>query len=75
MRSCGRWDSGQTVLETGSPNRRFFDVPVLNDSRREEIGFWLEPEGPGTYRWTVSCSEGDRRAAETGKPCSPVNQG
>jgi len=50
-------------------------VPVLNDSRREEIGFWLEPEGPGTYRWTVSCSEGDRRAAETGKPCSPVNQG
>jgi len=46
--------------------RRFFDVPVLNDSRREEIGFWLEPEGPGTYHWTISCSEGDGRAAETG---------
>lgn len=45
---------------------RFFDVPVLNDSRREERVFVLEPEGPGTYRWTVSCSEGDRRAAETG---------
>jgi len=46
--------------------RRFFDVPVLNDSRRGEIRFWLEPEGPGTYHWTISCSEGDRRAAETG---------
>ena len=44
----------------------FFDVPVLNDSRRGEIRFWLEPEGPGTYRWTISCSEGDRRGAETG---------
>ena len=46
--------------------RRFFDVPVLNDSRRGEIRFWLEPEGPGTYHWTISCSEGDGRAAETG---------
>ncbi len=46
--------------------RRFFDVPVLNDTQRQEIGFWLEPEGPGVYRWTISCSEGDRRAAETG---------
>lgn len=45
---------------------RFFDVPVLNDSRREEIGFWLEPEGPGTYCWTVSCSEGEWEATETG---------
>ena len=46
--------------------RHFFDVPVLNDSRRGEIRFWLEPEGPGTYHWTISCSEGDRRGAETG---------
>jgi len=45
---------------------RFFDVPVLNDSRRGEIGFWLEPKGPGTYHWSISCSEGDGRAAETG---------
>ncbi|MFA7198227.1 MAG: M28 family metallopeptidase [Methanoculleus sp.] len=46
--------------------RKFFDLPVLNDSQRQEIGFWLEPEGPGTYHWTISCSEGDRRGAETG---------
>ncbi len=45
---------------------RFFDVPVLNDSRRGEIGFWLELEGRGTYCWTVSCSEGEWEAAETG---------
>lgn len=46
--------------------RKFFDLPVLNDSQRQEIGFWLEPEGPGVYRWTISCSEGDREATETG---------
>jgi len=48
-------------------DRRFFDVPVLNDSRREEIRFWLEPEGPGVYQWTISCSEGDRGGAKTGR--------
>jgi hypothetical protein len=47
-------------------DRRFFDVPVLNDTRREEIGFWLEPEGPGTYNWTIFSSEGDREATGTG---------
>ena len=46
--------------------RKFFDLPVLNDSQRQEIGFWLEPEGPGVYQWTISCSEGDRGGAETG---------
>ena len=47
-------------------DRRFFDMPVLNDSRREEKTVILDPEGPGTYHWTISCSEGDGRAAETG---------
>jgi len=47
-------------------DRRFFDVPVLNDTRQYETGFWLEPEGAGVYRWTISCSEGDREATETG---------
>ena len=46
--------------------QRFFDVPVLNDSRQSEIVLWLEPEGPGIYHWTISCSEGDREAKETG---------
>ena len=73
---CGYRDTGDAFLRTvgfrtdgpgdRKSDRRFFDVPVLNDSRREEIGFWLEPEGPGTYHWTISCSEGDGRAAETG---------
>jgi len=42
------------------------DLPILNDSRQSEIVLWLEPEGPGTYHWTISCSEGDREATETG---------
>lgn len=46
--------------------RRLPDLPIFNDSRREEIGFWLEPEGPGTYDWIIFCSEGDREATETG---------
>lgn len=45
---------------------RFFDMPVLNDTRQSEIVLLLDPEGPGTYHWTISCSEGDHRAAETG---------
>ena len=45
---------------------RFFDVPGLNDTRKREIGFWLEPDGPGTYRWIISCSEGDEKATEVG---------
>lgn len=47
-------------------DRRFYDVPVLNDSQRQELVFWLEPEGPGTYTWTVSCKESDGETAETG---------
>lgn len=49
-----------------NPGRRFFDVPFLNDTRGEEIGFWLEPDEPGLYRWTISCSGGDGKAAGTG---------
>jgi len=45
---------------------RFFDMPVLNDTRQSEIVLLLDPEGPGTYHWTISCSEGGHRAAETG---------
>lgn len=73
---CDYRDTADAFLQTAEfrvdgpgdrkSDRRFFDVPVLNDSRREEIGFWLEPEGPGTYHWTISCSEGDREATETG---------
>ncbi len=73
---CDYRDTGDALLRPAefrmdSPgdrksDRRFFDVPVLNDSQKQEISVWLEPEGPGTYCWTVSCSEGDREAVETG---------
>ena len=46
--------------------RRLLDLPILNDSRQSEIVLWLEPEGPGTYDWTIFCSEGDQEATETG---------
>ncbi|QSZ68062.1 Zn-dependent exopeptidase M28 [Methanofollis aquaemaris] len=45
---------------------RFYDIPVLDDSQTREIMFWLEPEGPGTYRWNISCSKGDENAVGTG---------
>ncbi|WP_083608736.1 M28 family metallopeptidase [Methanoculleus chikugoensis] len=73
---CDYRDTADAFLQTAEfrvegpgdlkSDRRFFDVPVLNDSRREEIGFWLEPEGPGTYNWTIFSSEGDREATGTG---------
>jgi hypothetical protein len=73
---CDYRDTGDAFLQTvefrmngpGDRNldRRFFDVPLLNDTRREEIGLWLEPDGPGLYRWSISCSAGDGEAAGTG---------
>ncbi|QYZ80050.1 Zn-dependent exopeptidase M28 [Methanofollis formosanus] len=45
---------------------RFYDIPVLDDSQTREIMFWLEPEGPGTFRWNISCSKGDGNAVGTG---------
>ncbi|WP_298668266.1 hypothetical protein [uncultured Methanofollis sp.] len=58
----------------------FYDIPLLDDSQRREMVFWLEPEGPGTYTWTVSCKEGDSVAVKTGslvlrrdeRPCTPM---
>ena len=46
--------------------RRLSDLPILNDSRQSEIVLWLEPEEPGTYDWTIFCSEGDEKATEVG---------
>lgn len=73
---CGYRDTGDALLRTvgfrtdgpgdRKSDRRFFDVPIVNDTQRQEIVLWLEPKGPGTYHWTISCSEGDGRAAETG---------
>lgn len=68
---CEYVDTADAFLQTaafwvGEREYHIYDIPFLDNSQRHEIALRLEPEGPGTYQWNISCSRGDKNAVGSG---------